>query len=435
MCGWQIRNQGGGAEFGGADTIVGYECEGCQIGWREGAPYATGKNGAAANFEILATAPTRWEMTDSDGYDHWRKAAWSAVVGTYSNRGTVVTVDTTDWSHGLKGGRSGPHAHHQKYPQSVGRVMMLRALLLFGCFMLDSTRAAEEASLPRKPAAEPLVLDVWPGKVPEDTGVDGDEKFRMYSSPLFEGPTKLITNVTKPMLMVYLPPKEQNTGAAVVICPGGGYHELFWELEGEEVAAWLNAHGIAGIILKYRVPRRAGDAPDRPPLGPQMDAQRAISLVRSKSAEWGIDPKRIGMVGFSVGGHLVVATATGFKKRKYDVIDKIDDVSCRPDFGIACYSGYLKAKDKDEIWPDLNIPEDTPPIFLTHAADDNIASADNSSIMYQALKRANVPAELHIFATGGHDFGVRQTEKPPAAWTRLCLDWLRSNGILKKTSK
>ena len=192
--------------------------------------------------------------------------------------------------------------------------MMLRALLLAGCFMLDSTRAAEEASLPRKPAGEPLVLDVWPGKVPQDTGVDGDEKFRMYSSPLFEGPTKLITNVTKPMLMVYLPPKEQNTGAAVVICPGGGYHELFWELEGEEVAAWLNAHGIAGIILKYRVPRRAGDAPDRPPLGPQMDAQRAISLVRSKSAEWGIDPKRIGMVGFSVGGHLVVATATGFKK-------------------------------------------------------------------------------------------------------------------------
>ena len=265
--------------------------------------------------------------------------------------------------------------------------------------------------------------------------MDGDEKFRMYSSPLFEGPTKLITNVTKPTLMVYLPPKEQNTGAAVVICPGGGYHELFWELEGEEVAAWLNAHGIAGIILKYRVPRRAGEAQDRPPLGPQMDAQRAISLVRSKSTEWGIDPKRIGMVGFSVGGHLVVATATGFRKRKYNVTDKIDDVSCRPDFGIACYSGYLKAKDKDEIWPDLNIPKDTPPIFLTHAADDKIASADNSSIMYQALKRAHVPAELHIFATGGHDFGVRQTEKPPAAWTRLCLDWLRSNGILKKTSK
>jgi acetyl esterase/lipase len=283
-------------------------------------------------------------------------------------------------------------------------------------------------------SAEPLVIDVWPGKTPADVGIKGQETSRIHQSPLV-GPTKLITNVTKPTLTIYQPAKDKNTGTAMLICPGGGYWDLYWELEGEEVAAWLNSVGMTGIILKYRVPRRPGDVQGVPPLGPQLDAQRAMSLVRSRAAEWGIDPNRIGMVGFSAGGHLALATATGFSKRLYEPIDAIDEVSCRPDFAVLCYSGYLKAKGKDEISTGLQIPADTPPIFLAHASDDGEhhggSDSEHSVFMYLALKRAGVPAELHVYATGDHDFGVRQDEKLPSSWPRLCVNWLRSRGLLK----
>jgi acetyl esterase/lipase len=286
-------------------------------------------------------------------------------------------------------------------------------------------------------AAEPFVLDVWPGKVPGDIGIPGHETSRIHPSPIV-GPTKLITNVTKPTLTVYLPPKDKNTGTAMVICPGGGYWDLYWELEGEEVASWLNSVGMAGIILKYRVPRRPGEARGEPPPGPLLDAQRAVSIVRSRAAEWGIDPARIGMVGFSVGGHLALATATSFERRRYDPIDAIDKVSYRPDFAVLCYSGFLKAKDKDDIWPGLQIPPNTPPILLTHANDDSEkvggSNAENSAFMYIALKRAGIPVEMHIYASGNHDFGVRQNEKLPSSWPQLCINWLRSLGLLKPSS-
>jgi len=286
-------------------------------------------------------------------------------------------------------------------------------------------------------AEKPQLVDLWPGKVPGDVGINGKETSRIHQSPLV-GPTKLITNVTKPTLAIYQPARDKNTGTAMLICPGGGYWDLYWELEGEEVAAWLNSLGMTGIILKYRCPRRPGDIRGEPPMGPQLDAQRAVSLVRSRASQWGIDPKRIGMVGFSAGGHLALATATGFTKRMYEPIDAIDEVSCRPDFAVLCYSGYLKAKDKDAIRPDLHIPANTPPIFLAHASDDKESyggsNAENSAIAYLALKRAGVPVELHIFATGDHDFGVRQNEKLPSSWTHLCVKWLRSQGLLKPSS-
>lgn len=287
-------------------------------------------------------------------------------------------------------------------------------------------------------ASEPLVVELWTGKVPGDIGIRGKETSQIHQSPLV-GPTKLITNVSRPSLTIYRPPQAMNTGTAMIICPGGGYWDLYWELEGEEVAAWLNSVGMTGIILKYRCPRRAGEAPREPPLGPQLDAQRAVSLVRSRAGEWGINPGRIGIVGFSAGGHLALATATSFLKRLYEPIDAVDKISCRPDFAVCCYSGYLKVRGKDEFTPKIQIPAGTPPIFLVHASDDKPSYggslSENSALAYLALKRAGVSAELHIFATGDHDFGVRHNEKLPSSWLRLCLKWLHSQGLLSTTSE
>ena len=283
-------------------------------------------------------------------------------------------------------------------------------------------------------AATPLVIDLWPGKVPGDVGIIGEEKYiqLMNAGKPYQvagKSTKWLTNVTKPAIFVYHAPRDKDTGAAMLICPGGGYHNLGWDIEGEEVAAWLNSAGITGIILKYRCPRRPGDVKGEPPLGPLLDAQRAISLVRSKAGEWGIDPKKIGMVGFSAGGHLVGATATNFEKRSYEPLDEIDKTSCRPDFAIMLYSGYFKVKDG--LSPTIHVTKDAPPMFLVHATDDPVSEVDHSVTMYLAMKRAGVPAELHIYAHGGHGFAVRDVHLPCAAWTGQCIDWLRSEGFLK----
>lgn len=283
-------------------------------------------------------------------------------------------------------------------------------------------------------AANPPAIDLWPGKPPGDLPVRGAEKIIVETSPTL-GTNHLITNVTRPTLTVCLPPKESNTGTAMVICPGGGYWNLWWYLEGEDVAAWLNSQGMAGIILKYRVPRPPNVPEPETPIGPEMDAQRAISTVRSRAAEWGINPSRIGIIGFSAGGHLALATATGFEKRAYQPIDSADEASCRPDFAVLCYPGYLKEDHKHEatslnIWPGIVIPRGTPPVLLVHATDDAESPSDNSVIMYLALKRAGIPVEMHIYSTGQHDFGVRQDNKLPSSWPQLCIAWLRSYGLL-----
>jgi len=297
-------------------------------------------------------------------------------------------------------------------------------------FLLVTCLCAAE---PPVGAEKPLVVEIWPGKVPEESGNIGAERFRM--SPKLDRaqvevtePTLMVTDVTKPTITVYRPAKDKVTGTAMLICPGGGYWNLYWELEGEEVAAWLNSIGVTGIILKYRVPRRPDEPKDEPARRPLQDAQRAVSLVRSKAREWGID--RIGIVGFSAGGHLAIATATNFDKRTYEPIDDIDKISCRPDFAIPVYSGYLKAKDKDELAPGLRIPTGTPPVFLVHGGDDIISSPEQSLVMYLALKRAGVPAELHIYATATHDFGVRASSHPCSTWTESCAHWLRHQGFL-----
>jgi acetyl esterase/lipase len=306
------------------------------------------------------------------------------------------------------------------------------------CAAKAQTKGAENKPEAQKDGAgnRPQVVELWPDKAPDEVTGIGKEYVRM--SPKSDRkqvevtePTRLVTNVTKPSISIYRPAKEKNTGTAVIICPGGGYWNLYWELEGEEVAAWLNSLGVTGIILKYRVPRRPDDTKGEPARRPLQDAQRAVSLIRSKANEWGIDPKKIGMVGFSAGGHLAIATATSFEKRSYEASDDIDKISCRPDLAILAYSGYLKAKDKDELAPGLKVPKDTPPIFLVHGGADIVSDAMHTVVMYQALKQAGVSAELHIYAGASHDFAVRPSDQPCSTWTRPCADWMRHLGFLK----
>jgi acetyl esterase/lipase len=289
-------------------------------------------------------------------------------------------------------------------------------------------------------ADNPLVVELWPGKVPDEAGNVGAEKVVM--SPALDRKqvevtesTRMVTNVSRPSITIYRPARDKDTGTAVLICPGGGYWNLYWELEGEEVAAWLNLLGMTGIILKYRVPRAPDEPKGEPARRPLQDAQRAVSLVRSKAAQWGINPEQIGMAGFSAGGHLAIATATSFEKRTYEAVDDIDKTSCRPDFAILCYSGYLKAKDKDELAPGLRVPPGTPPVFLAHGGDDIISDPAHSVVMYLALKRAGVPAELHVYATAAHDFGVRPSDHPCSTWTQSCATWLRHQGFLDPSKR
>jgi acetyl esterase/lipase len=280
-----------------------------------------------------------------------------------------------------------------------------------------------------------LVVELWPGKVPDESGNVGPEKVRL--SPKLDRrqvevtePTQMITNVTKPTLTIYRPAKEKDTATAMLICPGGGYWNLYWQLEGEEVAAWLKSLGVTGIILKYRVPRRPGEPEALPARRPLQDAQRAIRLVRSKAKEWGINPQRLGIIGFSAGGHLAAATATNSSQQSYQPVDDIDRLSCRPDFAVVVYPGYLKAKEHDEPAADLHVSKGTPPMFLVHGGNDVISSSEHSVVLYLALKRAGVPAELHIYAGAAHDFGVRPSDHPYSTWTQSCATWLRYQGFL-----
>jgi acetyl esterase/lipase len=280
-------------------------------------------------------------------------------------------------------------------------------------------------------AEKPLTVDVWPGKAPGETGDVGEEK--LQESRPGEFAVKRLTNVSHPTLTVFRPEKDRDTGAAVVIAPGGGYNILAWDLEGEEVAQWLNSIGVTGIVLKYRVPRRSGTLPNAAPPQAQADAQRALSLTRDRAKAWGIDPKRIGVLGFSAGGHLAAWTATNFDKRAYEPADDTDKVSCRPDFVVLVYPAYLVAKGKEELAPDIRVTKETPPTFFAHAGDDGV-SAENSVRMYLALKKAGVPAELHVYASGGHGFGLRKSDKPCSTWPQRCSDWMMAQGFLRAES-
>jgi acetyl esterase/lipase len=280
---------------------------------------------------------------------------------------------------------------------------------------------------------KPTTLDLWPGKPPGLIVADGNERDTTKPKDNLIAGKRLIRlgHVSKPTITVYKPAKDKDTGTCVIVCPGGAYNILALDLEGTEVCEWLNRQGITGVLLKYRVPAPKMGARHLPAL---MDAQRAVSLVRSRASEWNIDPKKIGILGFSAGGHLAAVTATGEDKRAYETIDTIDEVSSRPNFAVLIYPGYLTDAKREKLAPELQITKNTPPMLLVHAGDDPVPP-ESSALMYLALKKAGVPAELHIWAKGGHGYGLRKTDQPVTAWTERAEEWFKGRGLMNPPPK
>jgi len=304
---------------------------------------------------------------------------------------------------------------------------------------LALTASLAGACFAQKPAWEPApghtTIKLWPNGAPGGPTSPGPEVDTTSAKDnLIAGkPLIRLGNVNDPTLTLYSP-KGKSTGAAVVVFPGGGYRILAIDLEGTEVCDWLNGAGITCILVKYRVP---GADQKNPSTGPYpkssaalQDAQRAVGIVRAHATEWHIDPKRIGVLGFSAGGHLSAALSTHYDKRLYDAIDAADQLSCRPDFAIVVYPGYLADAEHtmlDDL--DLHPTEKTPPTFIVQAEDDPV-HIENSTTWFLALKQAKVPAELHIYAEGGHGYGLRRTALPVTAWPQAVEVWLRTIHIL-----
>jgi acetyl esterase/lipase len=270
---------------------------------------------------------------------------------------------------------------------------------------------------------EPIAL--WPdGKVPAVQGekeATGEEKD--MSRPEQKGVIRL-GNVNKPTITVFKPAADKDTGAAVVVCPGGGYNILAWDLEGSEVCEWLNSVGVSGVLLKYRVPGRRG--------GALQDVQRAIGLVRQHADDWKIDPKRVGVMGFSAGGHLSAAVCNNFKERAYAPVDDADKQSCRPDFAMLIYPAYLATKeDMTKMAPDLKVTPETPPTFIVMTQDDPVNDQNVFTYML-ALKQNRVHAEAHIYPTGGHGYGLRPSPNGVSHWPQRAAEWMQTMGFLKK---
>jgi acetyl esterase/lipase len=274
---------------------------------------------------------------------------------------------------------------------------------------------------------------IWPKEPPNAQPAAGPEEMKAVKDPLIGGgkPWTQVDNVSTPTMTVYSP-KEKNTGVAVVVFPGGGYKVLAIDLQGTEICDWLTSKGITAVLLKYRVPT--------PRLGPyaesalaMQDAQRTVGLVRLHAAEWQIDPHKIGVIGFSAGGHMVTAISTHFDKRLYPAVDAADKESCRPDFAIALYPGHLSKDDTNcELNPNIPVTSNTPPTFLLQAQDDPVDSVNNSLVYYIALRNAGVPVEMHLYAQGGHAFGVRRTKFPITDWPQLVETWLGTIGMTTK---
>ena len=280
-------------------------------------------------------------------------------------------------------------------------------------------------------------VPIWPGAVPDARPAAGPEDdTTMVTDSLVAGrPWVQVGHVSRPTMTVYAP-KEKNTGAAVVVFPGGGYQILAIDLEGTEVCDWLTSKGITCVLLKYRVPGeglhpKSGPYPDSPLA--LEDAQRTVGLVRFHAAEWHIDPHKVGVLGFSAGGHMVAAMSTHFRHRLYPAVDAADKESCRPDFAVAIYPGHLSLADNSfGLNPDIDIhiTRRTPPTFLLQNEDDHVDRVEDSLSYYAALKKAGVPVEMHLYAQGGHAFGLRRTKLPVTGWPQLVETWLGTIGMI-----
>ena len=296
----------------------------------------------------------------------------------------------------------------------------------FACGGLGAQKSSWE------PSPGHTQVPIWPGAVPDARPVTGPETFATNTKDLVAGhPWVYVSNVSRPTITVYSP-KGKNTGAAVVVFPGGGYRILAIDLEGTEICDWLTSRGITAVLLKYRVPTERVGPYLESPLALQ-DAQRAVGLVRFHAAEWHIDPHKIGVIGFSAGGHMVAAVSTHFDERLYPGVDAADKESCRPDFAVALYPGHLWIADKNfELNPNVPVTRQTPPTFLLQAEDDPVDNVNNSLVYFAALKRAGVPVEMHLYAQGGHAFGLRRTKFPITEWPQMVETWLGTIGIISE---
>src|ERR1700720_3635592 len=330
--------------------------------------------------------------------------------------------------------------------------------LLFAVCVVFAFGGASAQQTTWQPSPGHTQVPIWPGRVPDPQPVAGAEVATTSGKEwLVAGrPAVSVTNVTRPTMTVYSP-KGKNTGVAVVVFPGGGYQTLAIDLEGTEVCDWLISKGITCVLLKYRVTKvgpypKSGPYPESPMA--LEDAQRTMGLVRFHAAEWHIDPHKIGVLGFSSGGHLSAAISTHFAKRLYPAVDAADKESCRPDFAVPIYPGHLSLSaaewdatqgakkfvvphpataDKNlALNPELPVTSKTPPTFLLQAEDDHVDSVNDSLAYYIALKKAGVPVEMHLYAQGGHAFGLRRTKLPITAWPQLVETWLGTIGMIPK---
>lgn len=278
-----------------------------------------------------------------------------------------------------------------------------------------------------QPAPGHTQMKIWPNGAPGGPTSSARELDMTKSADnLIAGkPIVRLGNVSVPTITVYSP-AHGNTGAAVVVFPGGAYQILAIDLEGTEVCEWLNSAGITCVLLKYQVP----DSGPYPKLAALQDAQRAMGMVRARAAEWHIDPKRVGVLGFSAGAHLAAALSTHFDERLYDAVDDGDKLSCRPDFAVIVYPGYLALAEQNFAPnPEIKVTYKTPPSFIVQTEDDPV-HVENALVYYQALKNAKVPAELHVYAEGGHGYGLRRTALPVTNWPKLVETWLHTIHVL-----
>ncbi len=317
------------------------------------------------------------------------------------------------------------------FEMSFLKIIFLIALTVISIISCDQNKQTQPAQNKQtqqvkdpKYAGGNKQFPIWPTVIPDSGLITGIETYD----------DEMVSNVSNPTITVYLP-KGKNTGVAAIVFPGGGYRNLAMELEGSEICEWLASIGVTGILLKYRVPN-SGPHWDKncncqkdaeKPLALE-DAQRAVGLVRSNAAAWNIDPKRIGVIGFSAGGHLVADISTHYQKRFYPLMDEADRVSCRPDFGMVLYPGHMlfhTTKDY-ELNPTIPVDSNTPPTFMVQAGNDPVDTIQNSLVYYIALKKAGVPAEYHVYAAGGHAFGLRKSNFPIADWPKLAETWLHT---------